>query len=230
LHRAITNVATPDTQPTAWSETAIEAACRRIEEWYRALPAFKMRTVVDRGQVVGRRSPAILSERDCVINFARLLHEEGVPWDAIHHEVPFSRWMFDEPHPAAMAMPKTAAGKRRPRIVDLVLVKTEDFLAAQLPAVAPGFQFDAFVEFGYLSDYWKVPGARVFGGDPVKGRNKVEEDVEKIGVNLSTGACRLGYVVVFEECDWGFEETFAADAETQHHGCRVRFIRSDGVA
>jgi hypothetical protein len=71
-----------------------------------------------------------------------------------------------------------------------------------------------------------VPGAQVFGGDPVKGRNKVEEDAEKIGVNLASGACRVGYVVVFEECDWGFEETFALDAETQHHGCRVRFIRS----
>jgi len=145
-----------------------------------------------------------------------------VPWDAIHHEVSFSRWMFDKPHPAATAMTK---GQRQRRI-DLVLVKTEDFLAAQLPATAPGFQFEAFIEFGYLSDYWKVPGAQVFGGDPVKGRNKVEADVEKVGVNLASGACRFGYVVVFEECDWGFEETFAADAETEHAGCRVRFIRS----
>ena len=30
--------------------------------------------------------------------------------------------------------------------------------------------------------------------------------MEKVGVNLSSGACRLGYVIVFEECDWGFEE------------------------
>jgi hypothetical protein len=107
-----------------------------------------------------------------------------------------------------------------------VLVKIEDFLAAELPAIAPVFQFEAFIEFGYLSDYWKVPGAQVFGGDPVKGRKKVEEDVERVGVSLASGACRLGYVVVFEECDWGFEERFAATAETQHHGCGVRFIRS----
>jgi hypothetical protein len=214
----------PATSP--WSESAIEGACRLAEEWYRALPVFKTRTVVGRGEVVGRRSPAILSERDCVINFARFLHDEGVPWDAIHHEVSFSRWMFDQPHPAATAM-TTAQRKRR---IDLVLVKIEDFLAAQLPAVAAGFQFDAFIEFGYLSDYWKVPGAQVFGGDPVKGREKVETDVEKVGANLTSGACRLGYVVIFEECDWGFEETFAADAETQHHGCRVRFIRSHAAA
>lgn len=112
------------------------------------------------------------------------------------------------------------------RRVDLVLVETDHFLAAQLPATEPGLQFDAFLEFGYLTDYWKVPGARVFGGDPVKGREKVAADVEKIGRHLSTGACRVGYVIVFEECDWGFEESFAADAEANHHGCRVRLIRS----
>jgi hypothetical protein len=103
------------------------------------------------------------------------------------------------------------------------------FLAVDLPAIAPGFQFEAFIEFGYLSDYWKVPGAQIFGGDPVKGREKVEKDVEKIGVNLASGACRLGHLVVFAECDWGFEESFAADADKNHHGCRVRFIRSDGT-
>jgi hypothetical protein len=214
-------LAAPTSETSSWAESAIEGACLRAEEWYRALPTFKTRTIVGGGGVVGRRSPAILSERDCVINYARLLQDEGVPWDAIHHEVSFSRWMFDQPHPAATAM-TTAQRRRR---IDLVLVKIEDFLAAQLPAVAPGFQFEAFIEFGYLSDYWKVPGARVFGGDPVKGRKKVEDDVEKVGVNLSSGACRLGYVVVFEECDWGFEDTFAAHAEAQHHGCRVRFIR-----
>jgi hypothetical protein len=65
---------------------------------------------------------------------------------------------------------------------------------------------------------------RVFGGDPVKGRKKVERDVEKLGLHLDTGACRLGYVIVFEECDWEFEKTFAADAEAR--GCRVRFVRA----
>jgi hypothetical protein len=99
-------------------------------------------------------------------------------------------------------------------------------LRAKLPATEPaGFQFDAFLEFGYLSDYWKVPGAVTFG-DPAAGRQKVEADVAKIGLDLSTGACRVGYVVVFEECDWGFEETFVAEAESRYHGCRVRFIRS----
>lgn len=214
-------MAPSEAQTANWAEAAIEAACKRADEWYRSLPRFEPRPIAGGGSVIGWRQPAILSERDCVINFARCLHEEGVSWDAIHHEVSISRWMFDAPHPAATAMTDTKLRRR----VDLVLVKTEDFLAAQLPATESGFQFDAFLEFGYLTDYWKVPGARIFGGDPARGREKVEADVEKIGRHLATGACRLGYVIVFEECDWGFEEKFAAEAEARN-GARLRFIRS----
>lgn len=200
-------------------ENAIEGAYGRAEEWYRSLPLFAPRVVIGTGEVVGHKHPALLSERDCVIHFARFLHDEGVPWDAVHHEVPMSRWIFDAPHPATTKM--TPAQRRRR--VDVALVKSEDLLASQLPALGPGFQFDAFLEFGYLSDYWKVPGAVLFG-DPVAGRRKVEADVEKIALHLETAACRLGYVIVFEECDWGFEQTFLAQAE-ERHGCRVRFIR-----
>jgi hypothetical protein len=53
----------------------------------------------------------------------------------------------------------------------------------------------------------------------------VQGDVAKVGLHLSAGACRVGYVIVFEECDYGFEEAFTADAEHKHSGCRVRFIR-----
>lgn len=53
----------------------------------------------------------------------------------------------------------------------------------------------------------------------------MQADVEKIGRHLQTGACLLGYVIVFEECSWGFEEAFAAETETAAAGCRVRFIR-----
>jgi hypothetical protein len=203
----------------SWAESAVEGACRRAEAWYQDLAVFEPRAVVGAGEVVGHKHPALLSERDCVIHFARFLHEEGVPWDAVHHEVPMSRWIFDSPHPAATKM--TPAQRRRR--IDLALVKSEDLLKIRLPVVEPGFQFDAFLEFGYLSDYWKVPGAVLFG-DPAAGRKKVEADVEKIAVHLETGACRLGYVIVFEECDWGFERIFASQAE-QQSGCRVRFVR-----
>lgn len=207
----------PEPGATSWAETAIEDACARAEEWYRALPAFPNR--VDLGSVIGFKHPALVSEQDCVIHFARFLNECEVRWDAIHHQVSVSRWLFDHPHPAATA---ATPGERRWR-VDLALLRSEDFLAADLPAVEPGFQFDAFLEFAYLSDYWKVPRARRWG-DPAKGHEKVRKDVEKIARYLARGVCRAGYVIVFEECDWEFSRTFVSDAEARH-GCRVRFVR-----
>ena len=56
------------------------------------------------------------------------------------------------------------------------------------------------------------------------GQNKVKEDVAKVATNLGGGACRLGYVIVFAECDYGLGDTFVADTEASS-GCRVRFIR-----
>lgn len=197
-----------------WPDKAIESACARAEEWYRALPAFSQR--VNLGRVVGFRHPALVSEQDCVMQFARFLNESGVAWEAIHHQVSVSRWLFDSPHPAA------TAGKRRWR-VDLALLSDDDFQAAALPALEPGFKFDAFFEFAYLGDFWTLEGAARWG-EPAEGRRKAEADVEKIGRYLSTEACRTGYVVVFEECDYGFGPEFAVKAEADT-GCRVRFVR-----
>lgn len=204
---------------TSWAERAIEEACEQAEDWYRTLPSFQKR--VDLGSVIGFKHPALVSEQDCVIHFARFLNDNdrGVPWDAIHHQVSVSRWLFDHPHPAATA---ATPGERRWR-VDLALLRSEDFLAADLPAHERGFQFDAFLEFAYLSDYWTVPRARRWG-DPAKGREKVRNDVAKIARYLAGGVCRAGYVIVFEECDWGFSPTFMSEAQAMH-GRRVRFVR-----
>lgn len=204
----------------SWAETAIEEACRLTEEWVRGLPAFNPR--VNLGSVVGHKFPALVSEQDGVIHFARFLNEAGVPWDDIHHQVSISRWMFDAPHPAATKMTE---GERKRRI-DLALLRGDDFLAATLPATTAGFQFDAFLEFGYLSDYWMEPGAHKFG-QPAKGHKKVRDDVAKVATNLAGGACRRGYVIVFAECDYGFDDTFVAETEATT-GCRVRFIRGYG--
>jgi hypothetical protein len=199
-----------------WAEEAIEEACARTQAWYRTLPRFEPQ--VNLRTVVGARYPAILSERDCVTNFVRFLHDAGVPWDAMHHEMTVSRWMFDKPHPAATAF---VPGERRR--VDLALVRTEDFLAAELPATENAFQFEAFLEFKYLSAYWTAEKARVFNNDPAGGRLSVEQDVEKLGRQLESGACRAAYVVVFEDCDWGFAPPFAVEAELTTR-CRVRFV------
>jgi hypothetical protein len=135
---------------------------------------------------------------------------------SMHHQVSVSRWLFEAPHPAA------SAGQPRWR-VDLALLRSDDFLAAQLPATASGFQFDALLEFAYLDDFWTLPEVNPYG-EPAKRREKVAKDVDKIARYLSRGACRLGYVIVFEECDWQFAPSFAADAEAAS-GCRVRFVR-----
>lgn len=198
----------------SWAETAIEEAAERAEAWYRTLSPFNPR--VNLGSVVGHKFPALLSEQDCVIHFARFLHKSGVRWDTIHHQVSVSRWLFDHPHPAA-----TAGASRW--CVDLALLASQDFLEAHLPATEPGFRFDACLEFAYLSDFWTEPGARRWG-QPAEGRRKVQKDCEKIARYLSGGVCRIGYAIVFEDCDSGFSPTFAAEMEAASQ-CRVRFVR-----
>ena len=191
-------------------EQAIESACTKAEDWYLRLPTFRDR--VNLGSVVGFRHPAIVSEQDCVMHFARFLSDAGVDWESIHHQVSVSRWLFDSPHPAA-----TAGAKRWS--VDLALLDAVEFGDADLPATKSGFAFDAFLEFAYLGDSWMEEGATKWG-NPEKGRKKVAGDIEKVGRYLESGACRRGYVVVFEECPYGF----APEVEAEN-GCRVRFIR-----
>jgi hypothetical protein len=48
--------------------------------------------------------------------------------------------------------------------------------------------------------------------------------VAKVAANVAGGACRLGYVIFFAECDYGFDESFIAETEATS-GCRMRFIR-----
>src|SRR5437762_1120536 len=124
----------PGSSEPSWADDAIEEACERAQPWFRTLAPFPSR--VNLGSVIGFRHPALVSEQDCVIHFARFLNEVGVPWEDIHHQVSVSRWLFEEPHPAATA----GANKWR---VDLTLLKSVDFLDASLPATEPGFQFDA---------------------------------------------------------------------------------------
>jgi hypothetical protein len=61
-------------------------------------------------------------------------------------------------------------------------------------------------------------------GRASKAGAKVQADVDKIGAYLARDACATGYVIVFEECDWGFEPEFAHSAESTNR-CKVRFIR-----
>jgi hypothetical protein len=55
--------------------------------------------------------------------------------------------------------------------VDLALLKSEEFLAADLPATEPGFKFDALLEFAYLGDFWTLERVHPYG-EPAKGRER----------------------------------------------------------
>lgn len=105
----------------------------------------------------------------------------------------------------------------------MALITNEEFLAAELPARAAGFQFDAFLEFAYISDSWTVPGATPWG-EPAKSRAKVEADIAKIARYIEGGVCKRGYAIVFEEADSAFSADLAAEVEAET-GCRLRFIR-----
>jgi hypothetical protein len=202
-----------------WARDAVDSACVKAEEWLRQLKAFEPR--VNLGSVVGFKYPALLSEQDCVMHFSRFLAAEGVPWSAMHHQVSVSKWLFSEPHSAALA------GSYRWR-VDLALAKEERLLGAALPSADDGFCFDALVEFAYLHDAWTLDGAVKYG-EPRDGREKVLRDIEKVGAYLRTGACRSGFVIVFADVDFGFDEEVLREAEVDT-GCRVRFIRGYELA
>ena len=113
-----------DTPPPDRFEVAIEQSCAAAGEWFRSLPPFPAR--VNLRSVVGYRSPALLSERDCVLAFIRCLLDTGLACEAIPNEVSISRWIFDTPHPAATAM--TQGGLRRR--VDLVLADPDKLARA----------------------------------------------------------------------------------------------------
>ncbi len=202
---------------TPWAEPFVDVACANAEAWFRAAPRFANR--VNLGTVVGYRGPSLLSEHDCVIHFARHLHDAGVPWEDMHYEISLSKWMFSPPHPAASGVD--------PRWrVDLALVRQDDLLAARFPTSDASVRFEAFFEFAYLGDYWTLPGADPYGA-PKSGRKKVEADIEKVSRRyVMSGVSRLGYVVVFEECDWGFPVDFGAQMEAQHPGSLIRFVRA----
>ena len=72
------------TRPVATDSAAVvESALDRAGEWFASVTAFSPQ--VNPGSVVGFRSPAVLSEHDLVVQTARFLHGEGIPW---HLEVP----------------------------------------------------------------------------------------------------------------------------------------------
>jgi hypothetical protein len=207
---------TPDSRAIDLS-TRIEQACQNAEHWFRGLPAFPVRPIASGGAVVGFRGPTLLSEADCAFHFARHLNAAGFPWEDMHLEVSLSKWLYAAGHPAS-----GPGGRWR---ADLIIAGREPFLAAELPAAVGGYAFDAVFEFKYLTNFWTVEGASKYSGPP-GGRRDVEADVRKVSERyVHRGIARLAYVIAFEECDHQFPSGWAAQAELEYPGVRVRVLR-----
>ena len=69
------------------------------------------------------------------------------------------------------------------------------------------------------------PNLKAFAGwRAVGARQELIGNRDASLVVYSKDGKRLGYVIVFEECDHQFSKSLAADTEAKN-GCRVRFIR-----
>lgn len=194
----------------------VEDACTRAEEWLRSLPSRKEHIVVGGGSVASNHGPTLLSEADCVMQFARHLAEAGLPWEDMHFELSRSKWLYASPHPAA------ELGSRWR--VDLAVVDRDVLLAARLPVADDRFRFDVFFELALAGNFCQHGAAY---GHPKKVRDKVdadiekEADIEKVARHVGHDLRRLAYVVVFEECDHGFDPDFAA----RHSGVILRVLK-----
>jgi len=200
-------------EPDATSEKtlqAIEAACVAIASWLMQLPEWPHPHPRNAsGSVSSHYGPTILSEHDCVMQFARHLNEAGVPWEDIHLEFSPGQWMFE----------KTDGSEMRPKRIDLAIVSRDRLLSASFPTHLGGFRFDAVIEFALASNYWE------FGtGSKQVITDKIAGDIKKVQEYLVSGLATHGYVVVIEETDHGFPAAW--DEPLDHEtGVRTRVLR-----
>lgn len=190
----------------------IDRACERTKAWLRRdVPEWPGHPMNATRSVSSHFGPTILSESDCVMQFARHLKKEGVPWEDMHFELGLAQWLFKRPKS------KTPGWR-----VDLALIERERLLKAPLPTRRGELRFDAFFEFSLASNYW-VEGQ----GGPAKARTKVKKDIEKVADRYLTkpAFCERGYVIVWEECDHEFPPDYAAQEMARYPNLRVRFLR-----
>jgi hypothetical protein len=171
-----------------------------MRAWLRGLPEWPVHPRNPSGSVSSHFGPTILSEHDGVLHFARCLHRAGVSWEDMHLELSPGQWMYTP-----------AADRKLPKRIDLAIIDRERLMRAGLPVAIGDLRLDAVFEFALASNYW-----RFGGGSPRKARQKVDEDIAKVGAYLRSGLADRGYVVVVEECDHGFAPSLEADARAQH--------------
>lgn len=180
-------------------EKQIATALKSTERWLRKQPTWADGHLKNAsGSVVSHRGPSILSEADCVLQFARQLNAAGVPWRDLHIEVVPGQWLVN---PAKLGV--------KPPSIDLVIAD-RDKLARRTEPFSPSkkksFLFDAVFEFKLASNFWERelksgkparPPARVATG--------VQADIGKVRTYLDGMIAGRGYVVVVEECDHGWD-------------------------
>lgn len=193
----------------------VDEACRLAEQWLCSLPPWNEHIVVGGGSVASNHGPTLLSEADCVLQFARHLNDAGVPWEDMHFELSRSKLFYMAPHPAAAVRPSWR--------VDLAIASRDALLAAQPPFSDDRYRFDAFFEFALGGNFWQHGAAY---GHPKKLREKVQDDVEKVGRYVEHGLCELAYVIVFEECDHSFPGEYAQAVASARPGVQVRILKA----
>jgi hypothetical protein len=192
----------------------ISKALEDTERWLQRQPSWKNGNLSNAsGSVISHRGPAVLSEADCVLQFARFLNKHGVPWKDMHIEVTPAQWLVD---------PGGGVGAR-PRRIDLAIVE-RDRLAKRTAPFSPAkdkdFLFDAIFEFKLASNNWV---RTLKNGKPAQPPKRVgstiQSDVAKMGTYLRDLWASRGYVVIIEEADHGWERpaTGSVDGLSVHY-------------
>lgn len=198
-------------------EKQVAAALKSTERWLRKQPTWAEGNIASKGRrVVSHRGPAILSESDCVLQFARQLNDAGVSWKDIHMQVSPAKWLVDSDRH------KPWVGTRPPTI-DLVIADRAK-LARLTEPFAPNkksdYLFDAIFEFKLASNYWQRTlrnGKQA--NPPATVAKSVSADI-KLTRRLVDGLLApRGYVVVVEECDHGWDrgDSKAVDGLSVHY-------------
>ncbi len=172
-----------------------------FERWLARQPGWKAGELTGgRGRAVSNRGPAILSESDCVLQFARFLNKQGVPWKDIHISVAPGQWLVE----------KSVAGSRPARI-DLAIVDRDRLAKRAAPlrrSKQDDFLFDAIFEFTLAGKH----RSRAI-------RHSIDKDTSRVRRYLDDLWTRRGYVVIVEEADHEWERPSPApvDALSVHY-------------
>jgi hypothetical protein len=197
-------------------EKQIEKALAETERWLRKQPTWKNDHLANKsGSVGSNRGPAVLSEADAVLQFARFLNKQGVAWRDIHIEVSPAQWLV-----------QPTSQRVRPRKIDLAIVD-RDRLATRTAPFSPAkdkdFLFDAIFEFKLASNYWNRPRKNGRAGKPPASVAKsIDTEISNMRKYLRDLWATRGYVVVIEEADYGWKHP----SDKSKDGLSVHYLQS----